>query len=892
MKSLLNHKYHTGLSLSHLKFLSSLAVDGNASIFLSKHGRPSSTFDPIQFFGDYAKSGLCSIRNTKILHAHLLREAVLQSNIFLANSLLDWYCKSGHMVHALNLFDSISHPNVFSWNIMISGYNQNFLFLYSWEIYSRMHSSGFEPNEITYGTVLSACTGLRAPIFGKQVYSLATKNGFFSNGFVRAGMIDLFAKTCSFDDALRVFHDVSCQNVVCWNAIISGAVKNEEYLIALDIFRQMCCRNLLPNSYSFSSVLTACATLQDVETGRGVQAWVIKCDAEDVFVGTTLVDLYVKCGKMDDAVKKFTQMPSRNVVSWTALISGFVQKNDSISALKIFKEMRKMGVEINNFTLTTVIAACAQPNMIEESIQIHCFILKAGFNLDSAVGAALINMYSKVGAVNLSETMFKEVENLQDHGTWAAMASSFAQNQNSEGAIQLFQKMLQKSLRPDKFCTSSVLSIIGCLYLGIQVHCYTLKTGMALFNSVGCSLLTMYSKCGNLEDSYRVFREIPEKDNVSWASMIAGFAEHGFADQALKLLREMLSEEIILDNMTLNACLTACSSLQSLQIGMEIHCYALRAGLGDDRLVGGALVTMYSKCISLKLARSVFNVLPQRDQVAYSSLVSGYAQNGYIEEAFLLLRYMLMSDLAIDSFTISSIIGSIALLSKSSFGTQLHTHIIKTGLDSDVSVGSSLLTMYSKYGSIEDCCKAFDQIEEPDLIGWTAMIVSYAQHGKGAEALRVYELMKNEGIRPDSVTFVAVLSACSHSGLVEEAYLHLHSMAKDYGLKPGYRHYACMVDLLGRAGRLKDAEKFINDMPIEPDSLVWGILLSACKIHGDIELGKRAARKVMELEPSDAGAYISVSNICADSGQWEEVVKIRSQMKGTGVKKEPGWSFL
>lgn len=892
MKSLFNHKNLIKFSLSNLKFASSLAVIDDRPIFFGKYGRGSSPFDPIQFFSEYAKSELCTIRNAKVLHTHLLRTAVLQSNIFVANSLLDWYCKSAAMVDALQLFDLIPHPNIFSWNIMISACNQNALFLHSWGIYCRMHSSGFEPNYITYGCVLSACTALRAPKFGKLVYSLAIKNGFFSNGFVRAGMIDLFAKTCSFEDALRVFHDISCQNVVCWNAIISGAVRNEENWIALDIFRQMCCRNLVPNSYTFSSVLTACAALEDIETGKGVQAWVIKCDAEDVFVGTALVDLYAKCGKMDEAVAKFSCMPICNVVSWTAIISGFMKKDDSISALMFFKDMRRMGEEINNYTLTSVIAACTQPAMIEKSTHIHCLILKIGFYLDVAVGAALINMYSKVGAADLSERVFQEMENLQDMGIWAAMASSYAQNQNSRRAIELFQKMLQRSLRPDKFCASSVLSIIGRLDLGKQIHCYTLKTALGFYGSVGCSLLTMYSKCGCLEDSYKSFQEIPDKDNVSWVSMIAGFAEHGFANQALHLFREMLSDEIIPDNMTLNASLAACAALHSFKTGKEILGYALRAGLGNDRVIGGALVTMYSKCSALELARSVFDVLPQKDQVACSSLVSGYAQNGYIGEALSLFHHMLMSDLVIDSFIISSILGGIALLNKTGIGTQLHPLIIKMGLDSNASVGSSLVTMYSKSGSIEDCCKVFDQIKEPDLIGWTAMIVSYAQNGRGAEALRVYEIMRKEGIKPDSITFVAVLSACSHSGLVEEAYFHFHSMAKDYGIEPGYRHYACMVDLLGRAGRLKEAERLIDDMPLEPDSLVWGTLLAACKVHGDIELGKRAAEKVMELEPNDAGAYISMSNICAEVGQWEEVLKIRSQMIGVGVKKEPGWSFL
>ncbi|KAE8124039.1 hypothetical protein FH972_018951 [Carpinus fangiana] len=895
MNSLINQSFRKKFPLFTCKLKSSLAVIESPSVFLVERERKLQNvtpFDPFQFFNEHRKSRHCTVRNTKVMHTHLLKSAALHSNIFVANSLLGWYCRCAAMGDALKLFDTIGQPNVFSWNIIISGYNQNALLEDSWKIFCRMHSLGFEPNEITYGSVLSACTALQAPIFGKQVYSVAMKNGFFSNGYVRAGMIDLLAKNCSFEDALRVFHDVSCENVVCWNAIISGAVRNREYWVALDLFGQMCCGSFMPNSFTFSSILTACAALEELTIGKKVQGWVIKCGVEDVFVGAAIIDLYAKCGDMKEAVREFLQMPIRNVVSWTTVISGFVQKDDSISALKFFKDMREVGEEINNYTVTSVLTACGKPAMLDEAIQIHSWILKTGFYLDAAVGAALINMYSKIGALDLCELVFREVGNIKNLGAWFALISAFAQNQNPGGAIEFFLKMLEQSVRPDKFCTSSLLSIIGCLNLGRQIHCYTLKTGLVFDVSVGSSLFTMYSKSGCLEEAYQVFEKILDKDNVSWASMIAGCTEHGCADRAIQLFREMLFEEITPDQMTLTATLTACSVLRSLRKGKEIHGYALRFGIGKDIVVGGALVTMYSKCGILELASRVFDMLPQKDQIACSSLVSGYAQSGYIEKALLLFRDMLMSDLAIDSFTVSSVLGAIALLSRSGIGTQLHACITKMGLESDVSVGSSLLTMYSKCGSIEDCHKAFYQIEKPDLIGWTAMIVSYAQHGKGAEALRFYELMRKEGIKPDSVTFVGVLSACSHNGLVEEAYIHLNSMAKDYGIEPGYRHYACMVDLLGRSGRLKEAESFINNMPMKPDALLWGTLLAACKVHGDIELGKLAAKKVMELEPCDTGAYVSLSNICAEIGQWEEVLKIRNQMKGTGVKKEPGWSFV
>ncbi|XP_027335150.1 pentatricopeptide repeat-containing protein At1g74600, chloroplastic [Abrus precatorius] len=829
--------------------------------------------------------------NTKILHAHLLKTRDLQSDIFLMNSLLHWYCKSADMAVACKLFDTITLPNLVSWNIMISGYDRDLMFEKSLEMFCRMRLIGVKPDEFSYGSVLSACSALQAPIFGKQIYSLVMKDGFLSSGYVQTRMMDLFSKLCNFKVALRFFHDASCDNVACWNAIISLAVKSQENWVALNLFCQMCCESLQPNSYTFPSILTACCVLKEMHIGKSVHGWVIKCGATDVFVETAIVDLYAKFGCMREAFRQFTGMQVHNVVSWTAIISGFVQEDDIIFALKLFKDMREIGQEINSYTVTSVLSACAKPGMIKEAGEIHSLVLRLGLNLDAKVGAALVNMYAKIGELGLSELAFGEMKNVKDQSVWAAMLSCFGQNQNSGRAFELFCEMLGEGMKPDEYCISSVLSIMS-LNLGSQIHGYILKSGLLTNISVGCSLLTMYSKCGCLEESYKVFQLVPVKDNISWTSMISGFAEHGCADRALQLFKEMLYQDIVPDNITLISTLTACSDLCFLKMGKEIHGYALCLGVGTDTVVGSALVNMYSKCESLNLARTVFDMLPQKDAFACSSLVSGYAQKGLIEESFLLFHDMLLTGVTVDAFTISSILGAAAHLYQSDIGTQLHAYIEKSGLQADVSVGSSLVTMYSKCGSIEDCRKAFDDAENPDLIGWTSIIVSYAQHGKGKEALAAYELMRKEGIQPDAITFVGILLACSHSGLIEEAFFYLDSMFKDYNIKPGPRHYACIVDLLGRSGRLREAESFIKKMPVKADSLIWGILLAACKVHGDFELGKLAAKKVMELGASDAGVYVSFSNICADVGLWEEVSKIRSSLKGIRMKKEPGWSLL
>ncbi|KAL9239524.1 hypothetical protein vseg_013837 [Gypsophila vaccaria] len=838
---------------------------------------------------------VCTLKDVKLLHTHLIKSSSFAVDVFLTNSLIDWYLELGSIGYAHNVFDVMPSPNDVSWNVMISGHNKNLLYDYAWGYFCRMRSMGYGSSQFTYGSVISACGGLGSLLYGRLVYSLTLKDGFFSNGYVRSGMIDLFAKNGRFEDSVRVFYDWPYEeNVVCWNSIISGVVKSGDHGRAMELFDQMRRCQVVPNSFTFSGVLSACIALEDGATGKKVHGLVIKHGAgDDVFVGTSISDLYAKCGDMDEATKNFLRMPVQNVVSWTSMIAGYVQKNDVVSGLDLFREMRRAGVEVNKYTITIILSACSKLQTIDVAMQIHSWILKSGWLTDPVVRAALINTYSKLGEVQLAEFLHvvKGDSDSEDASVLTAMISSFVQSNRFEKAISLFRRIILTGQKPDNFSISSILSITSSLHTGRQIHSYVLKSGLILDLLVGSSLFTMYSKCGHVLQSYEIFLQLPGKDIVSWGSMISGFAEHGYAGKAIELFREMLAMGKRPDQVPLVGLLTAYSFQGSLIKGKEVHGHVFRAGFSRERLIGGALVNMYAKCGAIGSSRRVFDMVPQKDQVMCSALVSGYAKNGDIEEALNVLHKMVVSDLQVDSYTMSSILGSDALLSRTDIGVQLHALVIKLRLQSEASVGTALMAMYSKSGAVRECRKAFDLIIEPDLIGWTTMIVSYAQHGKGEDALKLYEAMQREGVKPDLVTFVGVLSACSHAGLVEEGYFHLHSMSV-YGIEPGLCHYACMVDLLGRSGRLKEAESFINNMPIEPNALIWGTLLAACKVQGDVELGQLAAQKVFELAPTESGAYVSLSNICADLGKWEEVEEIRNQMKGkTRLSKEPGWSY-
>ncbi|KAK8941594.1 Pentatricopeptide repeat-containing protein [Platanthera guangdongensis] len=756
-----------------------------------------------------------------------------------------------------------------------------------------IRSTGSYPDQFTYVNVISACTALQYFNFADQFPPLVVKVGFLSNGYVLSAILDLFSKGGSFHNALDVFLYTYIDNVVCWNAIISGAVRNGETLIALKLFHQMVEGFCIPNGFTFSSVLSASAAIRELDVGRGLHAWVVKLNEQhDIFVGTSIVDLYAKCGDMDAAVKVFSSMPVRNVVSWTTLISGFAQKEDGISALNFFVEMMRSDMDINVYTITSVLFSCGKCFLASMSYQIHCWILKSGLYGDPVSHDALISTYGRIGDVQMSEKVFEDGGTTMHLSNWSAMISSLIQNQDFGRSVELFLRMMREDLKPDKSCISSILSIVDFVSFGEQLHTHIVKIGLVDDLLVCSSLFTMYSKCGSIGESYELFRQMPEKDRVAWTSMISGFASHGDSNEAFQCLREMILEGIEPDDMTLSGALAACNIQKDLEKGKEIHGFSFRHGLNGDTHFGSSLISMYSRCNCIKSARRVFAHSECKDQILWSSLISGYSSNNKSEETVFNFHQMARTGLEIDPITSSSVLGACAQLYRPVLGRQLHGHAIKAGSILHSSVASALITLYSKCGIISESQKLFDGVQNPDLVTWTAMIEGYTQHGRAKEALETFDMMKNNGTEPDCITFVSILSACSHNGLVDEGFSYFKSMINDYGIEPEMRHYSCLVDLLGRAGRLKEAVDLINGMLTEPGLMVWSTLLGACRVYGDGEVGGISKKKVLEFETHDTGAHITASNMSADMGDWEQVMQIRSSMKGFGMKKEPGWSAL
>eukprot|EP01018_Ginkgo_biloba_P030859 Gb_11981 [translate_table: standard] len=395
-----------------------------------------------------------------------------------------------------------------------------------------------------------------------------------------------------------------------------------------------------------------------------------------------------------------------------------------------------------------------------------------------------------------------------------------------------------------------------------------------------------------MEDAHKLFDKIIEPNVVSWTAMIAGYAQHGRVEEALKLFCRMQQAGSMPNQYTFGSVLKGCANLAAAEQGQQIHAHVVKFGLESEIFAGSALVDMYAKCRNTKDARTVFDKLRERDEVSWSGMIGAYAQNGCSEEALKLFYRMKEVGVRMSPFALSSVLRACANIAANEQGKQVHVHTIYTGLDTNVFVGSALVDMYAKCGTIEHARLVFDKLPEPNLVSWNSIIIGYAQHGYGKEVIDLFDQMQHAGMKPDEITFIGVLSACAHVGLVNKGCCYFDSMKQDHGIAPRVDHYTCMVGLLGRAGRLVEAEALIKEMPFQPDSVVWRALLSACTIHGNMEIGKRVAQCILELEPRDHASSVMLSNIYAAAGRWDEVASVRKLMRDRGVKKEAGCSWI
>lgn len=617
----------------------------------------------------------------------------------------------------------------------------------------------------------------------------------------------------------------------------------------------------------------------------------------DLYATNNLITSYAKCTQLTFAHQLFNEMPHRDTVSWNTIISAYANSGHLHATWEILSAMRRSALACNSHTFGSILKGVARAGELQLGQQLHSVMIKIALSEKVFSGSALLDMYAKCGRVGDAYVVFQSMPG-RNYISWNALLAGYSRVNDHDMAFWVLSCMELEGVEIDDGTVSPLLTLLDDVEfyrLAMQLHCKIMKHGLELFNTVCNATITAYSECCSLQDAERVFDgAVACRDLVTWNSMLGAYLMHEKEDLAFKVFIDMQKFGFEPDAYTYTGIVSACSLQEHKIYGKCLHGLVIKRGLEDSVPVSNALIAMYirfsDRC--MKDALRIFFSMDLKDGCTWNSILAGYVQVGLSEDALRLFLQMKSLVIEIDHYTFSAVIRSCSDFATLQLGQQVHVLALKVGFDTNNYVGSSLIFMYSKCGVIEDARKSFEATSKDNAIVWNSIIFGYAQHGQGNIALDLFYLMRERKVTPDHITFVAVLTACSHNGLVEEGCNFIESMESDFGIPPRKEHYACAIDLYGRAGQLEKAKALVETMPFEPDAMVLKTLLGACRFCGDIELASQVAKTLLELEPEEHCTYVILSEMYGRFKMWDEKASVTRMMRQKGVKKVPGWSWI
>lgn len=819
---------------------------------------------PNEFTCAIALSVCAKLKNVeygRFVHCWVIKIG-FESISFCQGALVDLYAKCNHLRDARKVFDGAVDLDIVSWTAIISGYVQVGLLEEAIKMFDKMQRAGFYPDQVVCITII--------------------------NAYMRLGRVD---------DACKLFEQMPTCSVVAWNVMISGHARRSLNEEAIAYYLEMRKGGIKSSRSTLGSVLSAIASLEALYYGLLVHAEAIKQGLDNnIYVGSSLINMYGKCFMLDEAKQVFDSIDEKNIVIWNAMLGGYAQNDYVDEVMELFFSMMRCGIDPDEFTFTSILSSCTSLEYQVLGRQLHSIIVKKRFTSNLFVSNALIDMYAKAGSLKEARKLFELMEN-RDNISWNAIIVGYVQQEDETEAFDLFQRMISHGIVADEVSLTSILSACGnvkVLETGLQVHCLSVKLGLETRLCAGSALIDMYSKCGAIGDALKVFSCMPEWSVVSLNALIAGYAQKD-TKEAVDLLHKMHALGLEPSEITFASLLDACKVPQKIELGMQIHCAIIKRGLlCGSEFLGVSLLVMYMDSQRIAEADTLFSELSNlKSTVLWTALISGHTQNDCTYEALNLYWKMRENNILPDQATFVSVLRACALLSSLQDGKEIHSLIFHTGFDSDELTSSALIDMYAKCGDVRSSMQVFEEMNcKNNVISWNSMIVGFAKNGYAENALNIFNEMNESCVTPDDVTFLGVLTACSHAGWVPEGHQIFDVMVNHYGIKPRVDHYACMVDLLGRWGFLKEAEEFIDKLDVDPNARIWASLLGACRIHGDEKRGQQAAQNLIKLEPQNSSPYVLLSNIHAALGHWNEARFLRRTMREKEVQKIPGCSWI
>lgn len=745
---------------------------------------------------------LNSLNSLKETHAQVIKmfnEYVSDEKI---QSLISKYLEFGDFQSAAKLLLSGSERNYLHFNLFIKEFKSfgggPFEIL---EVFWELHKQGVNFNGKTLAFVIKICASVLDLGFGLEIHAFFIKSGLNQDVDAKYALMNFYDKCCDIDRANQVFYETQDHESLVWNRAVLLNLKNKKWAQGLQLFSDMQHLFVKTDNFTISKVLQACAKSGALDKGKQIHGYVIRNALEsNIMICNSLISMYMKNNSPVLARVVFDHlMGNRNLSSWNSIISGYSALGYISEAWKLFQDMQTYNI---------------RPDIV----------------------------------------------------TWSCLLSGHFHSKLYLEVLRILREMQNAGCKPNSVSLISVLQAIselGLLKYGKEIHCYVLRNGFDHDLHLVTSLLDMYVKNKNLAKARTVFDNMQSRNSFAWNTMVSGHASMGYFKEALNVLDQMEKE-----------------------------------GIKPNLVTYNILISGYSFWGRIKEASAMINQMKNStsltpDVVSWTALISGCSRSGYYNDALKYCIEMQKEGIRPNSATLASLIRCCAGLSFLQKGKELHSHCIRNGLAEDVFITTALIDMYSKSGCFKNAYEVFGKATNKRLASWNCMIRGFAIYNYADEAISLFHKMSEEDIQPDSITFTALLSGCRNSGLIDQGWKYFDMMKRDYNVIPRIEHYSCMVDLLSGAGYVDEAWDIIQTMPLEPDVAVWGAFLGACQIHGNLELGETAARKLFELEPQNPANYVSLMNLYAVVNKWDEVERIKQLMKVKGVVKSGHlWSWI
>ncbi|KAI5062729.1 hypothetical protein GOP47_0023268 [Adiantum capillus-veneris] len=726
----------------------------------------------------------------------------------------------------------------------------------------------------SYTPLLRTCQVLS---HAHHLHLLVAQYGYDTIFGMQKLLLHMYGKCGALAETCTLFAKMHTHVVFSWNLLIHVYARGRNVDMAFQVFQQMWQHELEPNKFTLVSILSVCTNASVLVVGKLLHSCIIMNGCEgDLVVDTAIVNMYSKCGDLKSAIVMFEKMHTHNVYSWSAMLAAYAQHGKGEDAVWLFYVMQHQGELPNSVTFISLLDACACLRALDIGQRVRARILGTDVEQDVVVATAVVNMYAKCNLLKEAHQVF---DNIRDPNvtSWNTLIAAYAQHGKGLEALQSFFQMQEKGIDADQGTFVSVIdACTGILALeeGEYIHGQLLARGFLPHVIISTALVNMYGKCNSLAKAREVFEGMPYKNIVTWNTVIAVHAQQSHFTRAFEYLNQMQWEGLIPDKVTFVSTFDVCAKVLSLADGKRLHTQIIVKEAELDVAVGTAIINMYGKCGATEEARSLFDRLPEKNSITFSSMIATYAHLEQWDAAFQMYGRLHEECIIPDMVSCICVLDMCADMAALKEGEQVHAEIVMEAYELDEAVGTALISLYGRCGSLEAAEAVFARTPSQSAVTWNALIAGFAQHGKGRSTLQLFYQMQETTIRPTDATFISVLNACSHTGLVSEGHHFFNLMSQKYGIKPSADHYGCMVDLFGRAGMLDEAESLIYDMPDQPTIVTWMSLLGACRHQADLERGERAAEILFRLDPENVAWRVILSNMYAVNGMEEGTIMI------------------